>query len=136
MKNRTKLLLLFLFIIGSLVAVWVHLSLPTVIEVRSFESMEAVQKLITKELNSFPGIDKPLDIKYLKTTTQRVVIKTKWQSEDYAISDFSLALQQRLADYEFNVHGRVNLMDNIWNLHVTHQNTILYTIQIAANGTK
>lgn len=136
MKNRTKLLLLFLFMIGSLVAIWVHLSLPTVNEVRSFESMEAVQKLITKELNRFPGREQPLAIKYNKTTSQRVVIKTKWLSDDYAISDFCLALQQRLVDYDFSVHGRVNLIDNIWSMHISHQNTILYTIQIAANGIK
>lgn len=98
--------------------------------------MDEVKSLLETEIKKFDDDSAPLKIKYIPTSFQRVLLKTTWVNKDYAVSDFTLALQKRLNDYEFNVHGRVNLLDNEWKLHISHQNTILCTIQIAANGTK
>gem|GEM_PF-3352545 len=135
-KNQTKLLVLLILLIGCLSATWGHFTLPTVKKVRTFTNMDAVQKVVTKELQKYDSDTQPLAIKYIKTGKQRILLKTSWVSSDYAISDFALSLQNLMAEYDFSLHGRVNLLDNEWKLHLSNQNTILYTIQIANNGTE
>lgn len=136
MKSQTKLLTLLVLLIICLSVSWIHFSLPSIKEVRSFKSMDEVKSLLETEIKKFDDDSASFKIKYIPTSFQRVLLKTTWVNKDYAVSDFTLALQKRLNDYEFNVHGRVNLLDNEWKLHISHQNTILCTIQIAANGTK
>jgi hypothetical protein len=139
-KNQSKILVLLLLTIGCLITTWVHFSLPTVEEVRFFKNMDELKEVIVEELNSFQNtaLEEGTEqtIKYISTGSQRIHLKTSWVSTDYAVSDFALSIQNKLAEYDFSLHGRANLLDNDWKLHISHQNTILCTIQIAENGTK
>lgn len=128
MDLRIKVLLLLSIIVLNIALVWFHLNIETDKKLKNFNSQQELQEWVAKFLIN-EGFTNST-IRFTKTSTgfQRNQASIDYDPTIQSVADVNFSLQKHLRDYDMQLHGRVDLINQVSSLHILANSTVLLSL--------
>jgi hypothetical protein len=129
MSFGNRLLLFLVLLASSLSLIWLHLFAVDSSVSRSLQSQEELEQTIKQALATYTI--NQADIQHAqKEGFQRQLYTLRLDSHGLCVPDLILDYQNQLQDKGVELHGRINLTENFWNVHFIYKQEIISSLHI------